>query len=745
MIEKFGKPVLIIIGLASLCMAWLATQVRFDFNTEALFARHHPEVAAYRDFLDRFKHENEYLAIAIRSENGLFQQDFLTKLDSLTRDLEGIDGILKVDALTNATFLKIGPLGIPRDVPLVTVSRPETYHRDSAFLYAMPHFRHNFYGDDHRSTCIYLTISRDISEGDRTDRMLSAIQRSVGKFGFDAAHLSGGPYSMHAGARALKEEMYVLLGLCIILVIGWLWLSFRSISGVLLPLCINLLSVIWILGVMRFCEVEVNILTVVIPIVLFVVATSDVVHLLNRYREERLAAEEGAMNRTIRGVGFSTLLTSITTALGFLSLLFSDIEVVNQLGVFAAIGVCLAFCLTYTVLPPLLKHFHPGANRNPRLLTHRLPGLFDAIQRRKASIIFGAFALLFLSGAGASMIRVDGLFSGELRQNNELGDASRFVEGHFGGTRPFVMSIRLRSPDKSMMDPDILRQLDRIDHYLREDYGVNRMHSLSGNIRLAWCSLNNGIPYNYKMPGTDKALCKVVDKVRQHGKKHGLYDVLSPDEQYTRISGTIYDIGTREAQERNQRLAVFLADNIDTLDIQLTGSAHLVDISNQTISFNMIKSLGLALGVITLVLGGIFRSARIALITLITNCLPLLMIAGMMGWAGIGLNLATAIIFTIAFGIAVDDTIHFLIRFRQELKPNRSVTAALRTSFLSTGKAIILTSLIISGGFLTLIGSQFQSTYYIGLLISLTLIFALMADLLLLPVLLGLSYRSSGT
>jgi uncharacterized protein len=211
----------------------------------------------------------------------------------------------------------------------------------------------------------------------------------------------------------------------------------------------------------------------------------------------------------------------------------------------------------------------------------------------------------------------------------------------------------------------------------------------------------------------------------------------------SRMNGTIPDWGNKIVTEKNEAFNVFVRREIDTTLVKpvITGTAHLLDVNMRTLSTSMMEGLLLASAIIAVIMGVLYRSFIMVLIALIPNMFPLLFIGGIMGFMGIDLKITTAIIFTIAFGIAVDDTIHFLSKFKLELNKGKSTLWALRSTYISSGKAIILTTLILSSGFLLLMLSDFQGTFMMGLLVSLSLLFAVAADLLLLPVLILYFFR----
>ena len=217
-----------------------------------------------------------------------------------------------------------------------------------------------------------------------------------------------------------------------------------------------------------------------------------------------------------------------------------------------------------------------------------------------------------------------------------------------------------------------------------------------------------------------------------------LKNYISRDGHSVRISGKMLDLGGHQMKVLNTAFYGYLAQNIDPqlLTVHLTGTGHLLDLNNESLSKNMINGLWLSVGFIALIVGWQFRSIRMIIICIIPNVIPGFVVAGFMGIADINLRVSTSIIFSIAFGIAVDDTIHIMSRLKQERNKGKSFLYALKRTYLSTGKAVVVTSIILSCGFLTLLLSDFTSSFYVGLLVGLTLLIAVICEMLLLPVLL---------
>jgi len=245
-------------------------------------------------------------------------------------------------------------------------------------------------------------------------------------------------------------------------------------------------------------------------------------------------------------------------------------------------------------------------------------------------------------------------------------------------------------------------------------------------------SFKGGDISNYRLPKDEKELKKLLKFMKKKKIFKKVENLITKDRKRGRISGMIKDLGSQNVMLKNEKFAGF-NEELAHLDFTVTGAAHLMDNANSKIASSLIEGLALGFIVVTLIISFLFRSVKVGIVSLLPNVLPLLIIGGLMGFMEIDLKVATALIFTIAFGIAVDDTIHFLARVKMELKRGKGMEVAITESMKTTGKAIIVTSFILSAGFLTFLLSDFGSTFYVGLLISLALFLALLSDLFLLP------------
>jgi predicted RND superfamily exporter protein len=256
-------------------------------------------------------------------------------------------------------------------------------------------------------------------------------------------------------------------------------------------------------------------------------------------------------------------------------------------------------------------------------------------------------------------------------------------------------------------------------------------------------ALNGGLLSEYRLPDSEAELARLTRKVKLFRKKPEFRALALPDGTEGRLTGRMPDVGSIRADALNADLRRFLRAEVDStvLQTRLTGSANLIDKNNENLTLNMITGMSIDIVMVTLIVLVLFRSLRMTAVVLIPNLVPILVVAGVMGAAGVNMKVSTSIIFTIAFGIAVDDTIHFISKLKLTLANETSLFQAVRKTYLMAGKAVIVTSLILVGGFSTLIFSSFDGTFYVGLLISLTLLFGVVAELTLLPILILWFYR----
>ena len=734
---KYQNYIFTLVVLITAMQAYFMSQLQYDYNMEQLFPKNDPALQFHQDVKATFDHHQDYLILGIENKNGIFSTDFLPRLDSLVKKLAQHKLIKEINAPTNLRYFFKTPFGI-KDLPFIHPYDSSRYVSDSVFMHSYVDVVPKFISRKNTAICSYLFLKEALTE-ETKDEMRDFVAENITAFGFDRHYLYGDIYAKDAYITELEKEMYWLSGLSIFIVLSILLFAYRSIYGVFIPILIVLLTAVWTLGTIAIFGVKINMMTVLIPTIVSIISLSDVIHIMNRYKEYAIANKKESIKLTLKEMRIAILLTSFTTGLGFITLAYSTIQPIIEFGVFTTIGVIYAYFLAIFLLPLLLNLIPvEKENKQQSWLSTFIPKTHNFITKKPKTILLFTGLILLLSFTGMSKLKIDSYLYEELSSKDTFSETLHFFENHFSGIRTFDMHLEVVDTTLTILDLKIVQQIEQLETYLLETYGLNDVYTINTHIKRANRLMKSAKASAFVLPKKEQYLKYLTDKIIENKNKEGLKSILTPDHKQSRITGKIQDLGSAEIRKRNEKLSEFIATNLDDslLKIRLTGSTLLLDKSNEIITYKILYGLLFAVMIVSILMGLLYKSIKITFIAIIPNVLPLLMILGVIGWTGLGLKMSTVIIFTIAFGIAVDDTIHFMNRLKRELTNGHPMQKAVELTYLSTGKSIVITSIILILGFGVLLFSSFQTTFITGLLVSLALLFALFADLVLLPVLL---------
>ena len=734
--KRSAWSVLVLLVAISAWMVWQALGLQFNYDFEQFFPEDHPETTFYKEFRETFGSDNDFLIVGFEGDS--LSSSFLAEVDAEVEALKALPGVETVQSPTRLKLPVRDPLsGMAFQRPLLSWDTDSTLIRDVARLRHRDDVMGTFVSPSGRAVALTLEHTDGLSKAG-CDSLATAINLWENKVHGSKSsildvHVSGRAVAQAYYVGVMEREVIWFVSVGIVLLVAFLWFAFRTVWGVLVPLTVVLVSGLWTLGIMVATGKAVDVMTVVLPTILFVVGISDVVHVLTRYYDERRSdsTHKEAMQRAFREVGLATFLTSVTTALGFLTLLTSSIGPVHDFGVYAAVGVGVAYVLAFTLLPSVMVLAPPpeiskqgsGVFWNGKL--HQ--GLRWTLRNKTVL----ALAWVAISGVAVflgSGLKVDNKLIEDLRDDDPFRQQFVFFEKEFAGVRPFELSVTMPESADNM---ESLRALDDLEQELRTGYGVGALVGPATAVRMAHRGYMGDREEHYSIPTEKSTLRKVLRLIKRSGQWNTL---VAKNDRSVRVFGKVEDNGSQAIQIKNNQLNSWCEEHMpEGTTWKVTGTAHLVDVNNASLASDMVGGLGMALIAVAIIAGLLFRSIAMVVLCLITNLLPLAMIAGVMVLMDVDLKVTSGIIFTVAFGIAVDDTIHFLSKLRLQLSQGRTLPVAVKRSFLATGKAIVVTSLILCGGFMTLTSSSFLGTFHIGFLISLTLLFAVLADLTFLP------------
>lgn len=739
--KKLSYLVLVLVVGISVLLAFKIKSLNFNYDFEAFFPNEDNELETYNKHRDRFEWDNEFVLLGIENKKGIFKKDFLTKIEHLSNDLKLINDVDRIVSPTNIKNVSFSGLA-PVEKKLIHVEDETLYKDDSASIYSSPELIGSFFPNDAKSISIFIKTKEGLSKK-KSDSLAKNIEAAFSKYKFDEVHFVGRIVAQDVYLKNLENEFKYFLSISFFLVVVFLWFSFKSLYGIIVPITIVIISIFWTLGIMALLGQSLDIMTVMLPTMIFIAGMSDVVHFFSKYFEELSKGTEKTkiFPLIIKEVGFPTFLTLITTVVGFLSLLFSSIIPIRDFGIFTSVGIIIAFVLTYTLLPALLFLFTPKKlvvvhSHNNKTYNVMRTVLFWIFRNQK-TIIVTTCVLIALSIVGVYKIKVNNILLEDLSDRVKIKQDFMFFDKHYSGVRPLELAIEIKNKNKTVWDYDIMQQLNSVDDFIKKEYKAGFVYSPAMICNGINKSLNDEGNGALSFPNKED-YADIKKQIVENKKNKDIKRVISIDGKHARISAKINDIGSIVVNEHNKKFQEFIKSNINSNDIEIkiTGAAHLVDRNNEYMVSNMTQGFLFSIIVIALLTYLLHRSWRMVLVFILPNFIPLLIIAGIMGFAGIELKAATSLVFSIAFGVATDDTIHFISRLKIELGYGKSLIYAFKRTYFETGKPIILTTFILMGGFISLMISDFQSTFYFGFLICITIIIAVIADFFLLPVLL---------
>jgi len=744
----------ILIFLLAVTSFWVSQwkYMRFTFTEANLLPDQHEENIRYNDFLDLFGEDGNVMVLALQDQD-LFSKGKFEAWNKLSKKLgtyPEIDFVLSLENLS--TLSKNTRKKKFEMIPFLSIKpeTKETYALLKQKLFKELPFYENLIFNKKTQTvrsAVYMK-NEIVNSAQRKAFIYDVFIPSIEKFEEENnvnVRVSGMPYIRTLNAQNIVDEIgiFVLGAMGITSLIFFLF--FRSIRTTVISMVIVLFGVVWALGTLGWMGYEITVLTALIPPLIIVIGIPNCIFLINKYQQE--VAKHGnqvkSLQQVIIKIGNVTLMTNLTTASGFATFILTDSKLLTEFGIIASINVIGIFILSLLLIP-IIYSFMPLPNQ--KHLNHLKNKSIDSfvnwmeknVRYRRINTYIISLILLIGSIIGIYQIRISGSILEDMPQKKEFFKDILFFDKEFNGVVPLEILINTQRKNGVVKLPT-LKRMDELGQSIDAIPELSKSISVVNAIKYAKQAYYNGNPNYYKLPTAQENnfVFSYFDSSKQGDALMRNY--VDSTGQYARMTTFMKDIRT----ERMEEIKFELEKEIKKIfpenryDIQLTGKSLIFLKGTKYLIKNLILSLSLAILLIALFMAYLFRSFKMILISLIPNILPLLVTAGMMGFLGIPIKPSTILVFSIAFGISVDDTIHFLAKYRQELieskwKIQRSIYAALR----ETGVSMFYTSIVLFFGFSVFMISEFGGTVALGGLVSATLLFAMLANLILLPSLL---------
>lgn len=733
-----GRPVLFV-ALAALFApaAWYASGARQEQGTESMNSVRPDERLAEEAFRRDFGGD-EVIVVAMGRPDPL-APDGLEALRALTARIAALDGVRHATSLANALQIVAGADGAA-PAPLVPDPLPPPAECAALIrrtLDANPHLTGLLISADRRTAAIVVEVEDrpgDDNYRARLVRDLRALQEEARPRGIEL-HVTGITLQKYDTTRLIGRDRRILLPLSVLMLGVALAVLTRSVAGIVLPLVVTGVTVVMTLGLYAGLGHQVNVITSLLPPLLLVLSITTAIHLYEGWAQSGSATADRT-ERLRRLLGFFLVpcfMTALTTAIGLGSLVVSDIPAVRQFGAFGALGIMLSFALNFTLLPAVLSFLEPPATavRRPvgRVVDAFLGSVASLAVRRPGLVILVAALPTLLALAGLPMIRNNTDLLRFLREEEPLVRDTRFIDASLGGAAAIDLVIERRDGRPLTGVGDVYRLQDFVD-------AVRRQPAVTGVLAPTdLLSLLNRAEHRLDRPALPQEqgpLLELFDLLDAAADQDDIRRVMTPDARRMRVAVRLHAIGTGAAET--------LLGEIDAAgrsalgpDYRVTpvGQFHKVTIDSNRLVTGQVRSFGLALALVLLVVGLMLRSARLLVAAILPNVVPILWTMGAMGWLGIDLSTATTMVASVVLGIAVDDAIHYLARFRSEYVGD--LASAVDRTARVTGRVLTITTVVLTLGFWIGALSSFKPTVYFSLLSGLTMVTALVCTLTILP------------
>lgn len=744
--------ILVSIVIVTFLFAQQWDNMRFSNSEANMLPDNHEVNVTYNNFLQKFGEEGNLIIIGVK-DSTLLTVNKLNAWNTFCDELkanEAIESVISIKDLqklvkdnSNEKFVSEPFI---KD-SIASIAQIETLQKELFIQY--PFYDNFLFNSKTKTIRSAVYLKKDIvNTSARKQFVLNELLPKAKAFE-EANNLdlriSGMPYIRTMNSQNIIDEinLFVIAALLVTSIIFFFF--FRSFRATFISLVVVCIGVAWTLGIIGLLEYEVSVLTALIPPLIIVIGIPNCIFLINKYQHEvKLHGNKvKSLQRVITKVGNATLMTNVTTASGFATFILTQSKLLKEFGVVASLSILAIFILCVLIIPIIYSFLPYPKERHLEHLNKRWIGGFvnwmERMVRKKRIAIYSiSLILLIASIIGIYQIKISGSLIEDMPQESEFVNDIRFFEDEFNGIMPVEIMVDTKRK-KGVMKLSTLKRMNALEDLIIETPELSKPISVVSLVKYSKQAYYNGNPKYYQLPTSQENNFILSYAKNSTTNVDMLKNFVDSTGQYARITTFMKDVGT----DKMERIEENLQDKIDKVfakdryDVIVTGSALVFLKGTKYLVKNLAISLSLAIFLISLFMAYMFRSGRMIIVSLIPNILPLVITAGLMGYLGVPIKPSTILVFSIAFGISVDDTIHFLAKYRQELQANqwkikKSVYGALR----ETGVSMFYTSIVLFFGFSVFTISSFGGTVALGALVSATLLLAMLSNLLLLPSLL---------
>ena len=737
--------------LITVFMGFQIPKVEMSYEYSNLLPATDSAYLDYLDFHEKFGQEGNVMVFAIQDKD-FYQLDKMNDWISMCDSLKTLHGIVALVDITHSFNLHKDTLNKKFDIqPIFPNHIKDQRELDSLvnIIENLPFYDGTLFNKKKDIYGMMVSVSADVMNSPARVGLVKDILEITEHFSEKhnlQMHYSGLPYIRVVNAENIKGEMYMFIILSLLITTFILYLFFRSFRIIGFCLLIVLICVSWTVGVMAMLSIKITLLTAMLPPLLIVICIPNLVFMINKFHAEydRHGNKIKALQRMIQKIGNASFLSNLTTAAGFATFTVTSSQILVEFGITASIGITFVYLVCLVMIPcgfsfmpepdsKQIKHLHN------KTVTGTLERVIQLILNRR-NVVYGvAISVVILGIIGLTLMKSTGYMVDDLKETDPIRQDLSFFEENFDGLMPLEVTVDFGKPKQVLNLPN-LQKLDKLSEELSKDEDISKPISLIEVIKFANQAFYNGKPSYYKLPTnmTKNFILKYASQSTGEigGQANSFVDSTL---QRVRLSFRVKDIGTKKMQEKEDKLYNIVEQYFpnDRYTVKVTGSSIIFFKGTQYLVFNLFTSLALAIVLIAFFMAWMFKSKRMVLVALIPNIIPQIITAAIMGYFGIPIKASTILVFSIAFGISVDGTIHYLAKYRQELQgTNWSIRSSAVLALQETGQSMIYNAIILFFGFGIFALSDFGGTVALGILVSITLLAAMLSNLILLPSLL---------
>ena len=583
----------------------------------------------------------------------------------------------------------------------------------------------------------------------RKDFILKKLVPAIEKFEAETKidlRVSGMPYIRTLNAQTIIGEISIFIGASLLVTSLLFFFFFRSFRATLISIIIVIIGVMWSFGFLGLLNYEITVLTALVPSLIIVIGIPNCIFLTNKYHQEYKVHRNKvkALQRVTTKIGMATLMTNLTTAIGFFTFVSSNNDLLIEFGNVTSINIMALFFLCIIVIPIFHSYIPAPKDRHIEHLDRGyvksfMDWILRNVKENRFSIYVFAVSLLVISIIGIYKMRISGSIIEDMPKKEAFFQDIIFFEKEFDGVMPLEIMIDTKRK-KGVMKLSTLKRMEELEQAIDEIPELSKPISVVNLVKYSKQAYYNGNPDYYELPTSQEQafILSYAKNATKNSKENLMKSYVDSTGQYARITTFMRDengdaIPKIEAEIRKEADKIFPPDRFH---VTITGKALVFQKGTGYLLDNLLSSLIFAFFLTALLIGFMFRSFKMILVSIIPNLLPLLLTAGIMGFFNIPLKPSTILVFGIAFGLSVDDTVRFLSQYREELKKNNwKIRKSVYATFNDAGLSMFYTSIVLFFGFSVFMLSSFGGTIALGGLISLTLLFGMLSNLMLLPAL----------